>query len=272
MSTVITGENKYLNKDGLSKFFNILNGKWGDNKITSFENSFTSSIAESYLSLKGGTLTGGLTTQNINPSESLTYNLGSPSTQESEGVKWLGVYANTVEANIVSANKFNGDISGNADSASSTKGTLYFGNRNTDDSSTPKNITPVFDYNGKIPTYITAERGLTLVQDLNNTSIQDNVLYYGIGHSNSVTSGTVSGSSGQIEYGGQINIPSISFDSHGHITGVNDTKITLPQDTLNGKPGSYYEGLVTTLKNEIDGKLGEITDEDIEAIINESWV
>lgn len=47
-------------------------------------------------------------------------------------------------------------------------------------------------------------------------------------HSNSITSGSVEGSSGAISFGGQITIPKITYDSTGHISKVETTTITLP--------------------------------------------
>lgn len=47
-------------------------------------------------------------------------------------------------------------------------------------------------------------------------------------HLNYVTAGTVSGSSGAIAFGGTVNIPSITYNAQGHITGTTTTTITLP--------------------------------------------
>jgi hypothetical protein len=47
-------------------------------------------------------------------------------------------------------------------------------------------------------------------------------------HSNSITAGTVSGSSGGTSFGGTVNIPSITYDAQGHITATGTTSITLP--------------------------------------------
>ena len=49
-------------------------------------------------------------------------------------------------------------------------------------------------------------------------------------HTNSVTSGTVSegGSARTLSYGGAFNVPSVTYDSEGHITGTTTTALTLP--------------------------------------------
>ena len=48
-------------------------------------------------------------------------------------------------------------------------------------------------------------------------------------HTNSITAGTASGSAtGTISFGGTITIPSISYDSEGHITSTSTTTLTLP--------------------------------------------
>ena len=51
-----------------------------------------------------------------------------------------------------------------------------------------------------------------------------------IQHTNSVTAGSVTGSNGNIAFGGAVNIPSVTFDTQGHITGVTTTTINLPSD------------------------------------------
>lgn len=52
-----------------------------------------------------------------------------------------------------------------------------------------------------------------------------------IGHSNSVTAGTVAGGSGQLSYSGTFTVPSITYDAQGHITGTTTTTYTLPADS-----------------------------------------
>lgn len=47
-------------------------------------------------------------------------------------------------------------------------------------------------------------------------------------HSNSVTAGTAEGDSGAKGLGATVNIPSITYDSEGHITATSTTQITLP--------------------------------------------
>ena len=49
-------------------------------------------------------------------------------------------------------------------------------------------------------------------------------------HKNAISSGTVKGSEGEISHGGEIRIPTISYDANGHITGTSTTVITLPTD------------------------------------------
>lgn len=47
-------------------------------------------------------------------------------------------------------------------------------------------------------------------------------------HPDSVTSGTISGSSGSVSHGGTISIPSITYNAGGHITSTTTTSVTLP--------------------------------------------
>ena len=47
-------------------------------------------------------------------------------------------------------------------------------------------------------------------------------------HSNSITAGTAAGDSGAKGLGATVNIPSITYDSEGHITSTTTTQITLP--------------------------------------------
>ena len=51
-----------------------------------------------------------------------------------------------------------------------------------------------------------------------------------INHSNSVTAGTVSegGAARTLSYGGDFNVPSVTYDAQGHITGTTTTTLTLP--------------------------------------------
>lgn len=62
--------------------------------------------------------------------------------------------------------------------------------------------------------------GLTLTHDATDGLILD--------HTNSITAGTINGSSGAVGYSGTIDIPSITYDSEGHITSVTSTSVTLP--------------------------------------------
>ena len=51
-----------------------------------------------------------------------------------------------------------------------------------------------------------------------------------ISHSNSVTAGTVSegGDARTLALGGSFNVPSVTYDAHGHVTSTGTTKLTLP--------------------------------------------
>lgn len=51
-----------------------------------------------------------------------------------------------------------------------------------------------------------------------------------IGHSNKITAGTAKGSSGAISHQGNIDIPSITYDSNGHVTSTGKTTVTLPEN------------------------------------------
>lgn len=56
------------------------------------------------------------------------------------------------------------------------------------------------------------------------------------GHSNNaITAGTASGTSSDPGFGGTVTIPSISFDTYGHITGTSTTSFKLPTN-----PNSHY--------------------------------
>lgn len=56
------------------------------------------------------------------------------------------------------------------------------------------------------------------------------------GHSNTpITAGTASGTSSDPGFGGTVTIPSISFDTYGHITGTSTTSFKLPNN-----PNSHY--------------------------------
>lgn len=49
-------------------------------------------------------------------------------------------------------------------------------------------------------------------------------------HTNAVTAGTAQGSSGSIGFGESINIPTVTYDAQGHVTGSSTTTVTLPSD------------------------------------------
>lgn len=51
-----------------------------------------------------------------------------------------------------------------------------------------------------------------------------------IQHTNNVTAGTAQGSAGSVGFGGTINIPSVTYDAQGHVTGSSTTTVTLPSD------------------------------------------
>lgn len=61
------------------------------------------------------------------------------------------------------------------------------------------------------------DRGLSIVSDK-------------IGHSNSVTAGTASegGSTRTLAFGGTFNVPSVTYDARGHISGKSSVKLTMP--------------------------------------------
>ena len=48
-------------------------------------------------------------------------------------------------------------------------------------------------------------------------------------HKNLISAGSVKGSEGEITHGGEVRIPSFSFDKNGHITGSSTTVIKLPE-------------------------------------------
>lgn len=62
--------------------------------------------------------------------------------------------------------------------------------------------------------------GLTLTHDATKGLVLD--------HTNNITAGTVNGNSGNVDFGGTITIPSITYDSEGHITETTTTSINLP--------------------------------------------
>ena len=71
-----------------------------------------------------------------------------------------------------------------------------------------------------------------------DVSIEDGIAT--IGHSNSITAGTASGTAtSTLVNGGSFNMPTITYDGHGHITAKGTTTITLPNiTTITGNAGS----------------------------------
>ena len=279
----INGDAKYLDYTGLKTFYKGINSTWWPKKKTEVSSELKSYLTGVYLPLTGGELTGGLTVSgNIYPGTSGVFNLGKPETSSNgvvteSAILWNGVYAKRVEAEEVAAGKFSGEFSGklngNADTASSTTGSLIFGNRNDVTDSDPKNIAQIFSYNGKNNTYLTTGDGLVIkVDPYNVAGSGKDQLVFQIGHSNTITAGTISGSSSNepAEYESMIQIPSITYDAHGHITSVTTTSIKMPKDLLDGKPGSYYASAesVSELKQSYLS-IGSI--DNIEKLINDNW-
>ena len=64
--------------------------------------------------------------------------------------------------------------------------------------------------------------GLTLNHNATNGII--------LNHSNSITAGTVKSTTNTVGFGGAITIPSITYDSEGHITSTTTTSVTLPSN------------------------------------------
>ena len=71
-----------------------------------------------------------------------------------------------------------------------------------------------------------------------------------IKHTNNVTAGTASGGSGAKDFGGTIDIPSITYDKHGHVTSKTTTSITLPS---NDATQSKHGLMSTADKTKLDG-------------------
>lgn len=74
---------------------------------------------------------------------------------------------------------------------------------------------------GSVTLNVGAGAGLTVAAD-------------SIGHTNSVTAGTASegGSARTLGFGGTFNVPSITYDAQGHVTGKGSTTLTMPSDRL----------------------------------------
>lgn len=212
-------KNQYLDRNGLEIFYNILNGSWWNGKKSLIDTDLSNQLSR-YLPLTGGELTGGLTiTGDVLPKTSGLYNLGKPEIRNNndvvtqEGLLW-NVYASSVVAESLSVT---GQISGNLEgSSSNTKGGLSFGIYNE-----KNEISEVFNFNGSKNTYLTANNGLIISSTLSDGQ-------YEIGHSNNITGGTTTSTSGAVNYGGKISIPKITYDKHGHITSTTYTQVILP--------------------------------------------
>ena len=69
---------------------------------------------------------------------------------------------------------------------------------------------------GSVTLAVQTDRGLSIASDK-------------VGHSNSVTAGTASGSSNKtLTFGDTFTIPSVTYDAYGHITGKGTTTMTMP--------------------------------------------
>lgn len=242
-------KNQYLDRNGLEIFYNILNGSWWNGKKSLIDTDLSNQLSR-YLPLTGGELTGGLTiTGDVLPKTSGLYNLGKPEIRNNngvvtqEGLLW-NVYASSVVAESLSVT---GQISGNLEgSSSNTKGGLSFGIYNE-----KNEISEVFNFNGSKNTYLTANNGLIISSTLSDGQ-------YEIGHSNNITGGTTTSTSGAVNYGGKISIPKITYDKHGHITSTTYTQVILPssdafvtladEQTISGKK-TFSSQIVSTVTN-----------------------
>lgn len=90
---------------------------------------------------------------------------------------------------------------------------------------------------GAITLAAQVDRGLSIVSDK-------------IGHSNSITSGTASegGSARTLAFGGTFNVPSVTYDARGHISGKGSVTLTMP-----AKPTASDVGAVPTSRT-VNGK------------------
>lgn len=90
---------------------------------------------------------------------------------------------------------------------------------------------------GAITIAAQVDRGLSIASDK-------------IGHSNSVTAGTASegGSARTLAFGGTFNIPSVTYDAQGHISGKSSIKLTMP-----ATPSASDVGAVPTSRT-VNGK------------------
>ena len=81
-----------------------------------------------------------------------------------------------------------------------------------------------------------------------------------IQHSDSITPGTISGTSSTgLSFGGEVKIPSITYNSTGHITGATTTSIKLPSITAEAADTSTAAKLVTAVALSAAGKLTTTT-------------
>ena len=75
-----------------------------------------------------------------------------------------------------------------------------------------------------------ATKNITVERGLSDTSTTEGV--YIIGHDNSITAGTISGTAtSTLGNGGTFNIPSITYDDYGHISSTTTTAVTIPTYT-----------------------------------------
>lgn len=93
-----------------------------------------------------------------------------------------------------------------------------------------------------------------------------------INHSNSVTAGTASegGSTRTLAYGGTFNVPSVTYDAQGHITGKGSVTLTLPasdntdtKQNVKTTTSTYYLTGVTTQPTSSDQALTGVARTDV---------
>lgn len=117
------------------------------------------------------------------------------------------------------------------------------------------------DTNGVTPNYADLANMFTGDADiLFNTNEEDRT--FSFTHKNKVTASSVSGSTGNVDYEGEIEIPTFEYDSNGHIIRSGSTKVILPKGYILPTASKTEKGGVllgdTLVSDELTGEVNVV--------------